>query len=318
MWDSVLGRLDRAAVSDPVEELWGADRGSLAFVGSGANVVFRFEVQGAGRYLRITHAKLRSHAELASTLDFVLHLHRSRVPVCPPVPSLRGRLIEELPQGTDPFLGSVVAEVPGRPIDTEPPQAAAFAALGRTLGQLHRAAERYEPRPGAQFVAWERLWRGVHARLARDDAPAWAEVRRIDNWVRALPRESGDFGLTHGDLNTGNLRWDGRRVHVIDFDEPVYHWFAADVARPFRELTQRPAGERREALESLLRAYRTVRPFDERWAAALPQFMRMKDLDIYAWASDSGSWHGPVLPGGERRDAVLAQLRERFAAPSDG
>jgi Ser/Thr protein kinase RdoA (MazF antagonist) len=317
MWDRLLGRLDCAAVPDAAQALWGADRGSVELVGRGANVVFRFEAEGAGRFLRITHAELRGRAELTSALDFLRHLCRSRVAVCAPVPSRGGRLIEELRQGDDLFLGSVVAEVPGRPIETAPPEAEAFEALGQTLGQLHRAAACYAPGPERQFLHWERLWSDVAARLAPDDAPARSEFRRIDAWVRQLPRGTGDFGLTHGDLNTGNLRWDGRRVHVIDFDEPVYHWFAADVARPFRELTQRPVAERQSALDSLLRGYRAVRPFDDSWEAELPRFMRMKDLDIYAWASDGESWHGPVLPGGDRRDEVIAQLRERFADPGD-
>jgi Ser/Thr protein kinase RdoA (MazF antagonist) len=58
----------------------------------------------------------------------------------------------------------------------------------------------------------------------------------IDNSFRAFPVNSQNFGLTHGDHRPGNVLYDGKQVHPIDFDEPVYHWYMADIAKPFLDL----------------------------------------------------------------------------------
>ena len=96
---------------------------------------------------------------------------------------------------------------------------------------------------------------------------------------------------------------------MIDFDEPVHHWLASDVARPFRELDPRAENA---CLEAFLDGYREKRAFDSGWEPTLPGFVRMKSLEIYVWASLPGGWEDSDLPGGRPRDAELEQIRSRF------
>ena len=76
------------------------------------------------------------------------------------------------------------------------------------------------------------------------------------------------FGLTHTDVRSENAMWDGERVRIIDFDEPVYHWYASDVMRPFLEFARLPADEFDSLFDAFLAGYREVREFSDRWAAA--------------------------------------------------
>jgi hypothetical protein len=32
--------------------------------------------------------------------------------------------------------------------------------------------------------------------------------------------------------------YDGKRFSIIDFDEPVYHWYIADIVKPFLEVSE--------------------------------------------------------------------------------
>ncbi len=311
MWGHVRRLIDLDAVPGPAAALWDAERDSFRFVSGGANVIFRFEQRGRGRYLRITHPDVRSRNERTSALDFLSHLERCGADVCAPVPSARGRLIEELPQREHVFMASAVAEVPGSAIAGDCRDPAIIEALGRSMASLHAAAERYRPAPELCFYHWRLAWRLADERLEPDDALARAEYERIDAWTRTLPEEVADFGLTHGDYNMGNALWDGERVWTIDFDEPTYHWFAADLARPFRDFSERSREERQALLEQLAAGYRALRPLEERWLREVPWFLRMKDLEIYAWFSTLEQRPG-LLVGGQPLDEARASLRRRF------
>ena len=54
------------------------------------------------------------------------------------------------------------------------------------------------------------------------------------------------YGLIHGDYRPGNVIWDGTTARTIDFDEPNYHWYIADVSRALMELFDQPLAQRRK------------------------------------------------------------------------
>ncbi|HID54358.1 MAG TPA: hypothetical protein EYP41_20260, partial [Anaerolineae bacterium] len=132
--------------------------------------------------------------------------------------------------------------------------------------------------------------------LPEDDTAAWVEFERIDTWWQNLSPLPTGFGVTHADCNAGNFVWNGRTITIIDFDEPMLTWFAADIARPFLEIYDFPLALRRELLAAFLAGYGTVRPLDEATLASLPWFMRMKDMAVYAWELSEGvSFDAPHL-----------------------
>jgi Ser/Thr protein kinase RdoA (MazF antagonist) len=317
MWGLVGRLLDRDSLPALAAPLWDADPDSFEFVWSGANMVFRFAHPRAGTcYLRVTHPKVRRRVEVESALDFHAHVARAGASVCTPVPSARGAAFEELRQGEEQFMASAVSEAPGRPLGPEDRAPEVVRALGRSIGELHRAQQSYAPSAERWFWDWRRIWSEVERRLDRGDPLASAEFDRVDAWARRLS-ESQDFGMTHGDYNLGNVLWDGQRVWTIDFDEPLQCWYAADLARPFRDYAALPLGERRAILANLVEGYRSVRPFAEHWLGELPWFMRMKDLEVYTWALREGRADPELLAGGQPLDEALATLRARLERPLD-
>ncbi len=317
MWGLVGRLLDRDALPALAAPLWGADPESFEFVWSGANAVFRFSHPRAGTcYLRVTHSEVRRRVEVESALDFHAHVARAGASVCAPVPSERGVLFEEIRQGDQLFMASAASEAPGRPLAPDDRAPEIVRALGRSIGELHRASQSYVPAPERWFWDWRLIWSEVERRLDRSDPLATAEFERIDAWSRTLS-ESQDFGMTHGDYNLGNVLWDGERVWTIDFDEPLRTWYAADLARPFRDYARRPRAERRAILANLVLGYRSVHPLAEAWLAELPWFMRMKDLEVYTWALREGRADPETLAGGQPLDEALATLRARMERPLD-
>lgn len=320
-WRDRLLTLDRETTPVRAVELWGGNPASLRFASLRSNVVFRFEVGGAGRYLRLVHAGNRSLAEVSAVVAFPAHLHAAAAPVAGPVPSLAGRWAESLEQPDEVFVASVYREVSGTPLDRGCTDPTLFRAWGRALAALHEAAIGFRPADASAFRTILDQWELIRSRFATADASVRTAFDRVDAWLGTLspgddsPGALGDdWGLTHGDCNATNIVWDGSRAAIIDFDEPMFHWFAADVARPFREF---PTGHpRRDACQgAMVEGYRSVRPLSAEWVSRIPWLVRMIDLDMLAWAWQLSP--GSVLPGGETREAALAELRRKLATPID-
>lgn len=109
----------------------------------------------------------------------------------------------------------------------------------------------------------------------------------------SLPRQ--DYGLIHGDYRPGNVIWDGATARTIDFDEPNYHWYIADVSRALLELTDQPLAARRRYRQEFMRGYRSQHRLDEWWVTQLPFFAQHRAMLMYAWDVQEGGGGSELL-----------------------
>ena len=267
-------------------QLWGGEPDSLQLVREGANVVFRFTTGGYGRYLRIT--SIWERKKVISALAYLDYLARQGAPVCAPVASVNGRLLEDIRHNGITYMARVYEEAEGETLTNRCTDPTIYRAWGQAIALLHKAAATYQPDPDLYFFSAEKEWQDTAVWLPEDDTAAWTEFERIDAWRRNLPSLPTGFGVTHADCNAGNFVWNGRTITIIDFDEPMLTWFAADIARPFLEIYDFPLALRRELLAAFLAGYGAVRPLDEATIVSLPWFMRMKDIAVYAWELSEG------------------------------
>ena len=74
-------------------------------------------------------------------------------------------------------------------------------------------------------------------------------------------------------------------ITLFDFDDCAYNWFAADLAIVvFYMITNAAAPEALAAgfLPPFLRGYAAENRLHQRWLATLPDFMTMREIDLYA------------------------------------
>ncbi|MBI3159779.1 MAG: phosphotransferase [Chloroflexi bacterium] len=280
---ATIRRLDHAATPARLAARWGGAPASLELVNDGINAVYRFRAGGETTYLRITHASLRDEADLHGSLVYQRRLLAGGAPVCEPLPALDGEWVAAAQQGEERFLATACRHAPGQPLPEVLLPAEQWTCWGRLMGAVHRASESFQSPPGVRYLTWREVWAELGDLLEPDDAIGRREYDAIGAWFARLPETPPDFGLTHFDFRAGNVLWDGEMMTLIDFDEPVWHWYAADVARPFLELRDLPDEDQRAARGRFLEGYRAVRPLDEFWVERLPWFTRMKRMDFYAW-----------------------------------
>ena len=323
-WAETLARLQPETVK-ALASRWAT--GPPILVNPGFNHVYRAEDAAGPLYLRFTHAGLRSAEYLGPPVTWLRHLHADGAFVNKPLPSLEERWIEASAQGDDLFFATAVRGVAGPRLSELPPTPELYRAFGQSTGQLHAASSRFVPAPGTPhmldrtlpgvFPSWRLLWQRAREHARKEPVIA-AAFEALTPWVDAVggpeygwpddqrPARPG-LGLTHGDLRPGNAIWDGGRVIVIDFDEPVYGPLATDLARAVMEVPR----EQRPGLWAELRAgYREAAPLDSAWDSELPRLLRARAALMAAWNLAGGAGLHPV--SGTLAPVSLWQLRENL------
>ena len=292
-------------VREIVSELWDGDPESLILVRESANVVFRFQSNDVDYFLRITNIWKRE--KVVSAMSYLRYVHGKGAPVYEPIASMNGRYIEDYDHHNSTYMCRVYAAVAGKVLTNRCDDPVIYTAWGKAIAQLHEAAITYKPSPKLYFWSHDEEVEETVEFLPPKDAVAWREYEAVMGWFESKPAIDGGFGVTHGDCNAGNFVWNGRTITIIDFDEPMWEWYAADVARPFLEILDFPLELRRALMAAFVAGYREIRPLDDFTVASLPWFIRFKNLAIYAW--ELGDNDTPY------NHPDMIELRELFANP---
>lgn len=225
-------------------------------------------------------------------MHFLRFLAAAGVPVGEPVPSAHGAYMELLADG---YFAAVQLEAPGRPMEHYLLDRAVYEAWGKSLGKLHAASRRYQPDPDIpyEFPTVQRFWRNIEPTVRAMPPPLQRVYAELTDWMRRLPR--ADYGLTHGDYRPGNVIWDGKTARAIDFDEPNYHWYIADVCRALLELYDQPLEERVKFRQAFLRGYLSEHSIGDWWVTQLPYFAQHRALLMLAWDVQEGGSGSAVL-----------------------
>ncbi|MCW8418339.1 phosphotransferase [Fluoribacter dumoffii] len=311
VWADTLKKIsDETAFQAALQ--WVENPKHLHLINNQINCVYRFESEGKGFYLRMTHEKIRKPQELLAAIDFQQHLHLNDAPVCQVLSSKNGSYIETVRQDNFDFLTQVCAEVPGTIMHFSYQDKNTYFLWGQALARLHRAAGTYQANRH-HFRSWSDLWHETASYLDDEEQEIRDLFHTLDQRFKCLTVNESNFGLTHGDHRPGNVLFDGRQIHFIDFDEPVYHWFIADIAKPYLDLCSIPFNVWSEKFTWMIEGYRSVLPIDNCLVQSINDFSQMKSLDIYLWCKNN--WFESTAPGGTPREQWLNELRYMALKP---
>lgn len=311
-WNEVLKRINMCTPSHAIKA-WAGEANTLNLVNAGINLVYRFEREQEGYYLRMTHATLRSEAELLAAIDYQYHLFKHHVPVCEPIPSSRGDWVESIQQGSDTFLAHVCKEVPGKPIQFNENDTHVYRNWGQALGQLHRAAQAYEGKHH-QFTHWFDSLNELHGYAVEETKALQDCLYDVDQFLKRRKQTKANYGLTHGDHREGNVLSHAAHVHIIDFDLPSMNWFMEDFVRPFFHSIIHDETEWRCQFPLYLEGYYTMMPRESLDLEAFSKHIQMKCLEIYLWTKNN--WSGTEAPGGGDNGQWLQRIYEKIVDPS--
>jgi len=275
-------------------------------IARGVNDTYRVTAGADAFYLRVSVHGWRTRDDLDAELALVTDLRGRGLAVAPVVPRDDGELLTSLPAPEGERFAVLFAPAPGESVPDLTPDLA--HAYGRLAAGVHTGADA-APNAYRRFPLDERhLLDGPLASIRAamvdgDEDLIFLErvAERVRGRLGVLPCAPPDYGLCHGDLHPGNVRFDAAgELTLFDFDCMGYGWRAYDLTvflwNAYGE--RRPKRWRETRWRAFRRGYQEVRPLPEGLDEVMPLFLVARQVWLMGLdcADRSGwppQWIGP-------------------------
>lgn len=267
---------------------YGLANGQVRPLDAFESFIYEFERDSRSYILRIGHTLRKSEALVLGEVDWINTLAEGGVSVARAIPSDSGQLVEAVEDGQGgQFLVTAFVKAQGQPPwDIWTP--GLYESYGRLIGSMHSLAEQYQPaNPAWKRPEWDdESMEFVERYLPASETAAKEKYRALCAYLRDLPKERTAYGLIHQDAHGSNFLVDeAGTITLFDFDDCVYSWFINDIAIVLfyivMDAPDWPAFTR-EFMTHFLRGYRQVRPLDPQWLKEIPNFLKLRELELYA------------------------------------
>lgn len=268
------------------------------------NFIFEANTAAGKCILRIGHDSRRSPDLVQGELELLNHLSSGGLSVPRVLPSLSRRLVESIPaRDGSRFLTTLFSKAPGHPPTDREWQPALFQAMGRFMGKMHRLSKTFRPSQPRfsryDFTADVRMMLEIgQAHLPPEEDPILSAYEDTAKQICELPKSPEAYGLIHVDFHGGNFFiTDQGQITLFDFDDCQHAWFGYDIAMAlFYAIPHHcdSPSERADAarfLTELWTGYRTENDLDPAWLQEIPQFLRLREIDLYILIHRSFDMH---------------------------
>ncbi|WP_113930419.1 phosphotransferase [Bacillus sp. P14.5] len=274
-------------------DFYGGDISKAKKLGDFENYVYEIHKEDKPYILRLTHSSHRSSEQVEAELEWVNFLHSQGVNVSLVSHSSAGNLVEEIPAGDTSFYVCLFDKAPGSPVGVQSDlfSLPLFKEWGKTVGKMNKATKGFvEGKAHREHWHEDDLLKNRSAYLLKEDEAIIKEGEELVEKLQTFPTGPDEYGLIHSDIHSGNFFYHEGEIHVFDFDDCSYHWFASDIAIPLfysvwakmsgKDLEERSRfGE--EFLTSFLSGYYEENSLDEKWIKRIPLFLRLRDIVLY-------------------------------------
>ena len=258
----------------------------------GRNRIFIVSRDGIKQYvLRISDIGDRSGADYLAETEFVHFLAENAAPVADVIPSVNGRLVEDIDTATVfislfEYAKGMLLVDNGYRYREGAPLSEYFYNTGKALGAIHRLSKSYtpvHPRPDYSdkynMTYLDSLIPDEYGELKA------AIAERLDSF-HALPKDKGCYGMIHFDFSDGNYHvdLDTGAITVFDFDNCMNCWYMFDLANlwihneGWTRQENDPAKRlalMQQCFELQLQGYRSETDISEEMLKKLPLFIDM-------------------------------------------
>ncbi len=254
--------------------------------------IYSYEKDGKGYILRIGHSSHRDADAVQGEAEFLDYLGANGINVGRPVRDAHGNLVEAIPAADGHFVAVVFEKVPGdHAAESDWRDGWLMHHLGRLVGRMHELAKDFQPSE-ARFhrLDWEEdnhiVMQIIEDALPAEEAALVSrQFQALVERVRQIPKDRDHYRLIHFDVHGGNFFVEDGEVYLFDFDDCMYSWFANDIAMVFYYGMM---GFRDDTAmlhflgKQFIAGYNEVSHFDPLWLEYIPDFLMLRNLDLYA------------------------------------
>ena len=255
--------------------------------------IYEFEREGEGYILRIGHSLRKSEALIRGEVDWINYLARGGVSVARAISSESGKLVEAIDdaQGGQ-FLVTAFVRAAGQPPWDAGWTPSRYENYGRLLGKMHALAVDYQPDLSCKRPEWDDLsMKFVELYLPESEIIVLQKYRSLLKHIYSLPKNRASYGLIHQDAHQNNFFMDtDGSLTLFDFDDCAYSWFINDIAIVLFYISMDAenlgfptvTAFTQEFMTHFLRGYRQAYALNKDWLTEIPQFLKLRELELYA------------------------------------
>lgn len=230
-----------ANIVDDIANAFGTRSSELSYLGGGMEfsdgIVYSFVKDGRPYALKILGLEgdksEKGLKEISERLKFVHFCGEQGVKIVHPIANAEGRIYEQRAFDNKLFIAYIMDKVEGQPLNDVCYDDKFIANIGRTAGQMHKAAKLYPmwkgegPDGDCEVLGWKQEVEFFIGWCADEDVKAsWKEMNKR---LETLDRNRATYGFLHNDMHLGNMIINGDDIHLLDFDVANFHWFANDI-----------------------------------------------------------------------------------------
>ncbi len=270
--------------------------------------VYRLDTPKAAYILKVYLHNRHPQGAIEAEIAFLNDLLEQDIPVVIPVANSDNIYVNELNAPEGKRFAVLFHAIPGdEPKEENLEHSRSF---GQLAGRLHCCADQLQKKYNRWHLDETYLVDQPLACLQpylEHRSNDWEYLRTLGSEILAelhhlLPKESPMYGLCHGDLHTGNARFDQRgRLTLFDFDSFGYGWRAIDigvypVSFDWMALDDETRRKKARFWEAFVEGYTTQRPLSQNELAVaqlcLPlRHLELMGLTIRYWTPQIGvSW----------------------------
>lgn len=266
-----------------------------------SNAVYPF-FQGENLcFLRLCPAEEKPEGRVEEEIEFIEYLIAHDFPAMEPVPAVSGKKCRTISTKWGSYRMSAFKSVPGASLEDTEMTPDIVREYGAALGRLHNLSEGFAPiakRPSLEETARE-----IRENLPGNLVPA---LQKVMDELSEIPRTAENFGLVHYDFEPDNVFFhpETGRISVIDFDDSMYHFYAADVAQALDSIPE-------DVRPTFLEGYRSARKFTDEMEKTNPLMLRFIALRSASRLNHCLSSNPPSRP--EWLENLEGMLKNKFS-----
>lgn len=267
---------------------YGLDVAQIAELDSFESFIFESTRADQPLILRIGHSIRRTPNLIRGEVDWINYLARGGAGAARGIDSNNGELVELIDDGQGGhFLATLFVKAPGERPRWDPQNPDFLERYGQAIGRMHRLTRDYTPTDATcERPHWDSPeMAGFYDFLPEHEAYTREALPALYAQLQQLPRDE-TYGLVHQDAHPGNFfETEDGTLTFFDFDDCCYSWFVNDIAIVlFYNINNRvdPVAYTDYFLTNFLRGYARENRFDTAWFAHIPDFLKLRELDLYA------------------------------------
>ncbi|MHA2250221.1 MAG: phosphotransferase enzyme family protein [Candidatus Kariarchaeaceae archaeon] len=279
---------------ESISQLYSLDPRMLKFLGGFESLIYEYLDDENLIIIRVTHSSHRSMDQIRAEINWITFLVQNKLPVVIPIRNRNGQYEKRITIDSGPAYFIVVAfeKIVGEILSSKKLEDwdLSFAEKwGKLVGKMHKLTKNYNP--NIKRIGWDEEPRMDPSKyLPKNDSQIIDKITSHIKKIQSLPKDKRSYGLIHSDIHASNLILKSdRSLVLIDFDDSVFQWYVTDIANVLYYLMWSKtdnSGEYKEKyikkfMRKFLGAYSTENSLDESWFAVIPDFLLLRDIQIY-------------------------------------